>query len=293
MGELETHGVAALTGGQSKADTLARRKHGSCCTLYGAVGFVLRHGTLVVRIPNGRSIIGRADGCLVRVDEVQVSRRHAELELSSGGLHIEELNRKTGVMVNGRRIEGRHRLENGDRIGIGGAEIVVEAQLPKLEVRLPRLEDALDEMREDDAITESTTVAGHGLAVHRKTVTELLESGDVQSAAEILSGDMTAIFLLFNRGKRVSSEDLEETAACAVQLAARSGQARWLDNILRIYARARAPIPAPLLDSMHAAAQASTPLAAETVGAYLDVVRELPQAGDLVSRVEKLGAFVR
>jgi pSer/pThr/pTyr-binding forkhead associated (FHA) protein len=256
------------------------------------MAFVLHHGEQAVRIPNGRSVIGRAEGCIVRLRGESASRRHAELELSSTGLFIEELNRRTGVEVNGQRVEGRRRLEHGDRISIDGEEIVVEAQLPRVDVRLPR-SPALEELRAEPVTPEVTTVSGLGFAVHRAGVARLLAENEVEAAAEVVISDMTALILLYTRGKRVAVEDLDGTARCGLDLAARSGEARWLDNVFRLYARARAPIPTKLFTLLVATVPSVGPLSSEALQSYLDVARELRGASSLVSGLEALLPLAR
>jgi pSer/pThr/pTyr-binding forkhead associated (FHA) protein len=253
---------------------------------------VLRRGAEIVRIPSGRSVIGRAEGCIVRLQGVSSSRRHAELELSSAGLFIEELNRRTGVVVNGQRVDGRRRLEHGDRISIGGEEIVVEAQLPRVDVALPRAPE-LEALRTEPVTPEVTTVSGLGFAVHRAGVARLLAENQVEAAGEVIISDMTALILLYTRGKRVAVEDLDGTAHCALDMAGRSGEARWIDNVFRLYGRARAPIPTKLFTALVATVPSVGPLSSEALAGYLEVARELRGGAALVSGLEALLPLAR
>jgi pSer/pThr/pTyr-binding forkhead associated (FHA) protein len=248
----------------------------------------LRCGNQNVRVPQGRSVLGRTEGCLVRIDTPHVSRRHAEIELGPDGLHIEELNRRIGVDVNGRRIEGRRRLRPGDRIHIDGVEILVEGE-PGSTVAPPSAPPA------DDA-PQATTVAGLGFAVHRETVARLLDESDPTGAGDVLSADITALHLLFTRGKRVAIEDLEGTAHCAFAVARATGEARWVEAVLWLYTAARDAMPAALLAALVEIAPAVAPLRADALQAYLDVVREVvaPLAGaGLIEGLESLAPHCR
>jgi pSer/pThr/pTyr-binding forkhead associated (FHA) protein len=64
------------------------------------------------------TLIGRCDADFV-LDDAQVSRRHAVVRWSGGGLTLEDLGSTNGTSVNGVRIDGPQRLEDGDAITIG------------------------------------------------------------------------------------------------------------------------------------------------------------------------------
>jgi hypothetical protein len=72
-----------------------------------------------------RVAVGRSRECDVRIDDGNVSRRHAELTRGGdGGWSIVDLGSTNGTEVNGRRVSRRTQLEDGDRIVIGGSELV-------------------------------------------------------------------------------------------------------------------------------------------------------------------------
>jgi FHA domain/zinc-ribbon domain len=66
----------------------------------------------------GRTIIGRSPECDVFLDDVTVSRRHAELVRDSETFSIRDLGSLNGTYVNRRRIEAAV-LEDGDEVQIG------------------------------------------------------------------------------------------------------------------------------------------------------------------------------
>jgi hypothetical protein len=83
----------------------------------------------VVPLASDRVVIGRSRECDIRVDDGNVSRRHAELgrDAAEGtGWTVVDLGSTNGTEVNGRRIARRTPLEDGDRIAIGGTELVFE-----------------------------------------------------------------------------------------------------------------------------------------------------------------------
>jgi hypothetical protein len=74
-------------------------------------------------------VLGRSREADVRVSDVNVSRRHAELRQEGAGYWIVDLGSTNGVEVNGRRVE-RSRVRDGDRITLGSTEVVFGRALP-------------------------------------------------------------------------------------------------------------------------------------------------------------------
>jgi pSer/pThr/pTyr-binding forkhead associated (FHA) protein len=78
-----------------------------------------------VPLSSDRVVIGRSRECDVRIEDGNVSRRHAELSRDGdAGWTVVDLGSTNGTEVNGRTIAKRTPLENGDRIAIGGTELV-------------------------------------------------------------------------------------------------------------------------------------------------------------------------
>ena len=79
----------------------------------------------VVPLTTSRVVIGRSRECDVRVDDGDVSRRHCEVaQEGSTAWTVADLGSTNGTEVNGERIAGRQRLDDGDRITIGSTELV-------------------------------------------------------------------------------------------------------------------------------------------------------------------------
>lgn len=66
--------------------------------------------------------IGRSRECDVQLNDTNVSRRHAEVTREGDTWWITDLDSTNGTEVNGRRVD-RARLEDGDRIRIGGTDL--------------------------------------------------------------------------------------------------------------------------------------------------------------------------
>ena len=85
----------------------------------------------VVPLSSDRVVIGRSRECDVRIDDGNVSRRHAELSRDHDERWtVVDLGSTNGTEVNGRRVTRRTPLGDGDRISIGGTELVFGRALP-------------------------------------------------------------------------------------------------------------------------------------------------------------------
>lgn len=71
-------------------------------------------------------VAGRSQSCDVCILEASVSRRHARIVAAGDALIVEDLGSSNGTFVNDEPITGRTTVRNGDRLGLGDAEIDVE-----------------------------------------------------------------------------------------------------------------------------------------------------------------------
>jgi hypothetical protein len=74
-------------------------------------------------------VMGRSRDADIRIADVNVSRRHAELRQEGTGYWIVDLGSTNGLELNGKRTD-RSRVRDGDRIVIGSTEIVFGRALP-------------------------------------------------------------------------------------------------------------------------------------------------------------------
>ena len=71
---------------------------------------------LVDRLP---FVMGRGSDCDLRSESRMVSRRHCELLADESGVMVRDLGSLHGTYVNGERVDGQRRLENGNVLGLG------------------------------------------------------------------------------------------------------------------------------------------------------------------------------
>jgi len=78
-----------------------------------------------VPLTGDRVVIGRSRECDIRLDDGNVSRRHVELVREGPSEWVVvDLGSTNGTEVNGRKVQRRTALDDGDRITIGSTELV-------------------------------------------------------------------------------------------------------------------------------------------------------------------------
>jgi predicted component of type VI protein secretion system len=83
--------------------------------------------------------IGR-EGCDITLGDPDVSRRHAEIQVSNGDILINDLGSTNGTFVNGERIDQPRPLRDGDEVRIGG--VIWRLRAPAGATRLAGTVDA-------------------------------------------------------------------------------------------------------------------------------------------------------
>jgi hypothetical protein len=76
----------------------------------------------------GDLVIGRSDGDLT-IPDTEISRRHAVIRPTNGGVVIEDLGSRNGTFVDGRQITEPVTVRTGVRIQLGGSELRLEIPL--------------------------------------------------------------------------------------------------------------------------------------------------------------------
>jgi hypothetical protein len=80
-----------------------------------------------ISLNQGTVSVGRLPECTISVNDSNISRQHAEMRQGGGGYVVVDLNSTNGTLVNGIRINGEHRLSDGDIISFGSTHVRFEA----------------------------------------------------------------------------------------------------------------------------------------------------------------------
>jgi len=91
--------------------------------------------------PPARFVLGRGEGCDVTLDDADLSREHAELDVGLDGVTLRDLRSKNGVYVGDRRVEERL-LDDRDEIRLGATVLRFEDPAAAEVAALEGAEDA-------------------------------------------------------------------------------------------------------------------------------------------------------
>jgi len=83
-----------------------------------------------------RFVIGRSQDCDLVIDNLGVSRQHAEIVLEAGVPILRDMKSNNGTYVNGKRIT-RYHLNDGDEIAIGKFSITFQEEQPAKDEEAP------------------------------------------------------------------------------------------------------------------------------------------------------------
>lgn len=87
----------------------------------------------VISLTGERCIIGRHPNCQIVFDNPAISRHHAQFLESHGSYFIEDLRSRNGTLLNGKRLDGRTALADGDQIKISDVVLTFqEASTPRV-----------------------------------------------------------------------------------------------------------------------------------------------------------------
>ncbi|MCU0292883.1 MAG: FHA domain-containing protein [Thermoanaerobaculaceae bacterium] len=82
--------------------------------------YVLVVGDREITLAEGETLIGRDHAVAVRINSLDVSRRHARIVVWNGGARLEDLGSRNGTFLRGRRLDAAAELADGDEIVVGG-----------------------------------------------------------------------------------------------------------------------------------------------------------------------------
>jgi len=83
-----------------------------------------------IQLLEGENVVGRDPDAALWIDHPSVSRRHARIVVAAGKASLEDLESKNGTHLNGKRIDRRATLSDGDEVRIGPEVMVFRTVSP-------------------------------------------------------------------------------------------------------------------------------------------------------------------
>lgn len=270
------------------------------------MSFRLRYMHYDLELNPGELVIGRGVECQVSLDDPLVSRRHATLVVTEGGVLVRDLSSRNGVLVNGARIQHERRLEDGDVITIGSQQLAlvrvrqgsVHASSTSRNQRAQTV-TWLGNLRES---SPSEPVSSRSPEVSKRldslhllgTLAEkALALGKTEEAERILAAVLADVLRDAARPPAPSMTTLEQAGRYATKLAGATGKGSWVDYVVSLYGAVARPFPATIIDELHVVLRKAQAVDLPAFRAYLSRLRgEAASFGPaerfLVQRIEGL-----
>jgi predicted component of type VI protein secretion system len=140
--------------------------------------------------------IGRSPENSIRLEDVSVSGRHAELALIGENCYLKDLGSTNGTLVNGQPVTDGQ-LRAGDRVRFGKVEACFECEVASGAQPLPRLEEV--EARPAELSARPADFANASPFPSRKKIKDSARSAVLAAAAVAFLaflGSMIALFLM-------------------------------------------------------------------------------------------------
>jgi serine/threonine protein kinase len=150
--------------------------------------------------------LGRGAFCQIRLADNQLSRRHSQFTFDDGVLRVEDLGSTNGTRVNGELVKGLVELKDGDRVTVGGHELVVVHPIPVAD-RKGVLPELGEQEEEEEAFQELAGLTGKQFAGY--LLEKVIFNGDASvifRAREAPTSSPLAVKIL-KRLKKVTVED--------------------------------------------------------------------------------------
>jgi len=115
--------------------------------------------TTEVPISRETITIGRKEDNYILLDERNVSRHHARLDVEAGRVHLSDLGSSYGILLNGSRLLGKTQLHPGDHFQVGSFGITLEREFSAGEDEAGAEDDGDDEQDIDTSVIRLAAAA--------------------------------------------------------------------------------------------------------------------------------------
>ncbi len=232
-----------------------------------------------LELSQGQFAVGRNATCQLSLDDPLVSRRHALLTVTDEGVTIEDLQSRNGVLLNGKRIEGRVGIVVGDRILIGAQELTLlqgkavtsrdhqtagaatKMTLPKVEAGLripadlpgPAPTTSPPHEGSSSDIDPSMVRRADAFRLLGGVAEKALAMGRAVEAERLLASPLADVIEASRAGRKLPAGLVDQAAKFSSKLATATSKGAWADYVIELYAAQGRPCPAPVIDELYIA----------------------------------------
>ncbi len=192
------------------------------------------------------------------IDDPMISREHLRLDLSGEQPSAQDLGSRNGTLLNGRPLRSSAILKDGDRIRVGGQELVFLASRPRdrsrrttgslsfcLECGIPYPSDAHQCPHcgwlptEPGVVPGTSDVLASSWTFHllSDVVERAISQGRLADAERMMTRGMAELERQLDRGADIAVERVYRIAECAARLGCALRSGRWVRAAGRLYTR--------------------------------------------------------
>jgi len=249
------------------------------------------------------TIIGRAEGSDVIINESLVSRRHARITIDAGRPCIEDLGSANGTFVNQQRLHGRAILFPGDHVFIGTCEMeivrrVVEERPTLVDIDVdieqrPTPDSGVEafhkvsmpapstsaEMRsalayaETERPAEQSTAEVDAFEYLGRLADKMFTMGRVDAARRILSSHLDELLAGARSGRALGPALVDSAGRYAVKLANETLDGKWVDVAVEIHTIACRPMREETVQALSSLRSKAPVGSAALIGRYYERLR--------------------
>ncbi len=223
-----------------------------------------------VRLGVADHLIGRSPDCSVCLDDPMVSRRHVLLEVTDGAVHLQDLESRNGVKVNGAPVSGRMELSPGDCLRVGAVDLVlVTGTNPRSNATTAR---------------ERIASPAQTLEILARLAEKALAFGNVSEAEKILRHNLETLLSRVLAGYRPEDRVFEQAVSFAGRLACATRKGRWLGYVFEFCNALGADVPADVVEQLH---EGAARMQAPQLTALTDYIALHRAKGDAISERQR------
>ena len=252
----------------------------------------LRYRDRTLNLPPGRYLLGRGPTCHIVLDDPRVSRTHAQMTVDWAGVAMEDLGSANGIWLNGARIHGSVRLNDGDFVVIGDQELAFELSTPAPRAQADTQPEQVPGEPDFDAVVdgvaELSTAKSSALDLLGGVAERAMAAGDPGQAETIIHARLAEVLDQLRAGQPVEPAVVQRALRIALDLAIQLKARRWLDYALDLLTARGQPCPPLLAIQMRAARTAAGAPDPTRLAAYMRRVRALPTSLEKVRTVALL-----
>jgi hypothetical protein len=248
-----------------------------------------------VELMPGITVLGRSKMCNIVVNDPRISRRHACFAFNGREVTVEDVSSTNGLLVNGRPVQGVHRLSLNDRLTIGPLTMDVcglSDQNLSFEptMRLSPIEQGMRADRQGPALPGALPIV---MGVAEKA----LFLGENRHAERIVRPLLDNLLWRCEDGRVGTREEVDAAVGFALRLAEASGTGEWLDFVFRLYTALRQPLPPAVIERLYSLMRTTTGVSIVLFRHYLAALRTLgdrlgPADQFLVRRIQGLEQLI-